>query len=161
MVLRGYAWPGLTVKVSSAEDMSACGRHPAKAPRRTREKTSGTQGIQRSILGDPGQIVGARKSLNGRKNRARKKGKNGEKSPWGQCLTRPVPNARRRSGFWLVPELVPPLSAPLSPRMPTVWIMAQWVEAGWGDVCTQAITQLFLFTIWWLDTLKEERKLSD
>ena len=28
--------------------MSACGRHPAKAPRRTREKTSGTQGIQRS-----------------------------------------------------------------------------------------------------------------
>ena len=34
--------------MSSAEDMSACGRHPAKAPRRTREKTSGTQGIQRS-----------------------------------------------------------------------------------------------------------------
>ena len=27
--------------MSSAEDMSACGRHPAKAPRRTREKTSG------------------------------------------------------------------------------------------------------------------------
>ena len=48
-----------------------------------------------------GQIVGARESLNGRKNMARRKVKNGEKSPWGQCLTRPVPNGRRRSGFWL------------------------------------------------------------
>ena len=35
---------------------------------------------------------------------ARRKVKNGEKSPWGQCLTRPVPNGRRHSGFWLVPE---------------------------------------------------------
>ena len=35
-----------------------------------------------------GQIVGARESLNGRKNMARRKVKNGEKSPWGQCLTR-------------------------------------------------------------------------
>ena len=35
---------------------------------------------------------------------ARRKVKNGEKSPWGQCLTRPVPNGRRRPGFWLVPE---------------------------------------------------------
>ena len=31
-----------------------------------------------------GQIVGARESLNGRKNMARRKVKNGEKSPWGQ-----------------------------------------------------------------------------
>ena len=46
-----------------------------------------------------GQIVGARESLNGRENVARRKLKNGEKSPWGQCLTRPVPNGRRRSGF--------------------------------------------------------------
>ena len=39
-----------------------------------------------------GQIVGARESLNGPKNMARrKKKKNGEKSPWGQCLTRKVP----------------------------------------------------------------------
>ena len=56
------------------------------------------------ILGEPssetqGQIVGARESLNGRKNKARRKVKNGEKSPWGQCLTRPVPNGRRRSRF--------------------------------------------------------------
>ena len=35
---------------------------------------------------------------------ARRKVKNGEKSPWGQCHTRPVPNGRRRSAFWLVPE---------------------------------------------------------
>ena len=34
----------------------------------------------------------------------RRKVKNGEKSPWEQCLTRPVPNGRRRSGFRLVPE---------------------------------------------------------
>ena len=40
-----------------------------------------------------GQIVGTRESLNGRKNMARRKVKNGEKSPWGQCLTRPVPTA--------------------------------------------------------------------
>ena len=46
-----------------------------------------------------GQIVGTTESLNGRKNVARRKVKNGEKSPWGQCLTRPVPNSRRRSGF--------------------------------------------------------------
>ena len=34
----------------------------------------------------------------------RKKVKNVEKSPWGQCLTRLVPNGRPRSGFSLVPE---------------------------------------------------------
>ena len=48
-----------------------------------------------------GQIVGARESLNGRKNMAWRKVKNGEKSPSGQCLTKPVPNGRRRSAFWL------------------------------------------------------------
>ena len=50
-----------------------------------------------------GLIVGAR-SLNGRENMARRKIKNGETSPRGQCLTRPVPNGRRRPGFWLVTE---------------------------------------------------------
>ena len=80
-----------------------------------------------------GQRVGARESLNGRKNMTRRKVKNGEKSPWGQCLTRPVLNGSRRSAFWLVPENscvffvpyfsarldfpAPPLSAPGSPRM--------------------------------------------
>ena len=33
--------------------------------------------------------------------RARLPLKNGEKSPWGQCLNRPVPNGRRRSALWL------------------------------------------------------------
>ena len=28
---------------------------------------------------------------------AQRKVKNGEKSPWGQCLTRPVPNGHRRN----------------------------------------------------------------
>ena len=37
-----------------------------------------------------GQIVGARESLKGRENMARRKVKNGEKSPWEQCLARPV-----------------------------------------------------------------------
>ena len=48
-----------------------------------------------------GQIVGARESLNGRKNMAWRKVKNFEKSPWGLCLTRPVLNGRRPSAFWL------------------------------------------------------------
>ena len=43
----------------------------------------------------------ARESLNGRENMARRKIKNGEKSPWGQCLTRQVPNGRRCSAFLL------------------------------------------------------------
>ena len=51
-----------------------------------------------------GQIVGARESLNGRKNMARRKVKIGDKSPWEQGLTRRVPNGRRRSDIWLVPE---------------------------------------------------------
>ena len=51
-----------------------------------------------------GQILEARESLNGRENVARRKVKNGEKSPWEQCLTRPVPNGRRRSDFRLVAE---------------------------------------------------------
>ena len=54
--------------------------------------------LEIAILGDPGAD---RESLNGRKNVARRKVKNGEKSPWGQCLTRPVPSGRRRSAFWL------------------------------------------------------------
>ena len=48
-----------------------------------------------------GQIVGATERLNGRENMARRKVKNGEKSPWGQCLTRPVSNGHHRSAFWL------------------------------------------------------------
>ena len=53
----------------------------------------------RTSLETQGQIVGARESLNERKNKARRKAKNSEKSPWGQCLTRPVPNGRHLSDF--------------------------------------------------------------
>ena len=48
--------------------------------------------------------MGARESLNEWKNMARRKVKNGEKSSWGQGLTRPIPNGHRHSGFWLVTE---------------------------------------------------------
>ena len=71
-----------------------------------------------------GQIVEARESLRGRKSMARRKVKNGEKSPWGQCLTRPMSYSSRRSLLFFVPYfssrldiLSPPLSAPGSPRM--------------------------------------------
>ena len=44
-----------------------------------------------------------------------------EKSPWGQCLTRPVPNGRRLSGFSARLDFPsPPVSAPGSPRMAPV-----------------------------------------
>ena len=68
-----------------------------------------------------GQKAGARKSLSGRENIARRKVKKGEKSPWGQCLTRPVPNGRRLSGFSARLDFPsPPVSAPGSPRMAPV-----------------------------------------
>ena len=53
-----------------------------------------------SILGDPGADSGdEEKSKRAEKYMARRKVKDGEKSPLGQCLTRPVPNGRRHSGF--------------------------------------------------------------
>ena len=59
--------------------------------------------IAKDILGDPGADSGGKGklSLYGWKNMARRKVKNGEKSGWGQCLTRPVPNCRRHSALWL------------------------------------------------------------
>ena len=54
----------------------------------------------RGILGDPGVDSGGEGKSNGLgKNMARRKVKNDEKSPRGQCLTRPVQNGRRRSAF--------------------------------------------------------------
>ena len=50
------------------------------------------------ILRDPGADSGGERKSK-RKNMARRKVKNGEKSPWGQCFTRPVLNGRRRSAF--------------------------------------------------------------
>ena len=61
---------------------------------------------------------------------ARRKVKNSEKSPWGQCLTRPVPNGRRRSDFWLVPEN---FSVFLHQRI-------QWINFGQGFIgCFDAL----------------------
>ena len=65
----------------------------------TRRAVKGLRSLLSSSSETQGHIVGARESLNGRKNKARRKVKNGEKSPSGHCLTRPVPNGRRRSGF--------------------------------------------------------------
>ena len=78
-----------------------------------------------------GQIVGARESLNGQENMARRKVKNGEKSHWGQCLTRPVPNCRGRSGFWLVPE-----KHKVFWRPPTLcaWAFPFWVLVVYGGI---------------------------
>ena len=51
-----------------------------------------------NILGDPGADSGGEgKSKRAEKYMERSKVKNGEKSPWGQCLTRPVPNGRRQN----------------------------------------------------------------
>ena len=58
----------------------------------------------RSSSETQGQIVGARESLNGWEKMARRKVKNGEESARGQSFTRPVPNGRGHSGFWLVQE---------------------------------------------------------
>ena len=55
--------------------------------------------IAKDILGDPGADSGGEGKSKRAENMARRKVKNGEKSPWGQCLTRPVPNGRRHSAF--------------------------------------------------------------
>ena len=61
------------------------------------------------ILGDSGADSGdEEKSKRAEKYMARRKVKNGEKSPWGQCLTRPVPNGRR-SLLFFVPYIFPPV----------------------------------------------------
>ena len=57
-----------------------------------------------SILGEPGADSGGEGKSKRVGNMAWRKVKDGEKSPWGQCLTTPVPNGHRSSGFWLVPE---------------------------------------------------------
>ena len=54
----------------------------------------------RPSSGTQGQIVGGMESLYGWKRKTtRRKVRNRVKSPWGQCVTRPVVNGRGRSGF--------------------------------------------------------------
>ena len=83
-----------------------------------------------------GQIVGARESLNGggRGNMPRRKVNNGKKSPWGQCLTRPVPNDRRRSGFWLVPKTFSFFSAQSQASRPMGRFVYPYTECTWMAV---------------------------
>ena len=52
--------------------------------------SDGIKGL--AILRDPGADSGG-------EGKSKLAGKYGKKSPWGQCLTRPVPNGRHRSGF--------------------------------------------------------------
>ena len=53
-----------------------------------------------TILGDPGAVSGdGEKSKTGEKKFGRRKVKNEEKSPWGQCFNGPVPNGQASSGF--------------------------------------------------------------
>ena len=58
---------------------------------------------KRSLLGTSsetqGQLVGAGKSRKRAKKFGRRKVKNEEKSPWGQCFNGPVPNSQASSGF--------------------------------------------------------------
>ena len=75
------------------------------APLRQRLHNLSTYAL-RTILGDPGAYSGGKGKSKRAEKMARRKVKNGEKSPWQQCLTRPVTNGRGRFGFWLVPENV-------------------------------------------------------
>ena len=67
--------------------------------RRKKDREVGWMDGGKDILGDPGADSGGEGKSKRAENMARRKVKNGEKSPWGQCLTRPVPNGRHRSGF--------------------------------------------------------------
>ena len=55
--------------------------------------------FHRHILGHPGADSGGEGKSERAEKYGTKKVNNGEKSPWGQRLTRPVPNGRRRSAF--------------------------------------------------------------
>ena len=60
--------------------------------------------IRGCTLGDPRADSGCEGKSKRAEKYGMKKSKDSGKSPWGQCLTRPVPNGCRRPGFWLVPE---------------------------------------------------------
>ena len=51
------------------------------------------------ILGEPGADSGGQGKSKRAGKYGTKKSKERRESPWGQCLTRPVPNGRRRSAF--------------------------------------------------------------
>ena len=92
-----------------------------------------------------GQIVGRRESLNGQKNMTRRKVKNGEKSPWGQCLTRPVPNGRRSLLFFVPYIFFRPFRLSLVPTI------CPWVsEDGHYEDCKEVcLCQQTMQTAFW------------
>ena len=53
----------------------------------------------RVIVGDPGADSGGEGKSKRAEKYGTKKSKEGRRETWGQCLTRPVPNGRRPSGF--------------------------------------------------------------
>ena len=59
---------------------------------------------------------------------ARRKVKNGEKSPWGQCLTRPVPNGRRSLLFFVPYIFFRPFRLSLAPFI-CPWVSEDASEA--------------------------------
>ena len=79
--------------------LAACSLHSQRD--RYGEQSFGRGAVKPSSSETQGEIVVARESLNRWKNMVQRKVKNSEKSPWGQCLTRPVPNGHRHSAFWL------------------------------------------------------------
>ena len=81
------------------QDPSNKERLPRSVVNRASKITLGTPLCKKAILGDPGADSGSEGKSKGAENMARRKVKNGEKSPWGQCLARLVPNGRRRSDF--------------------------------------------------------------
>ena len=102
------------------------------------------------ILGDPGADSGdEEKSKRAEKCMVRRKVMNGEKSPWGQCLTRPVPVRHCPQGLFS-PFITflrtiyfsarldfssSPLSAPGSPRMALYEPSGDRVRPAWLIKC--------------------------
>ena len=81
------------------QDPSNKERLPRSVVNRASKTTLGTPLCKKAILGDPGEDSGGEGKSKRAENMARRKVKNGEKSPLGQCLIRLVPNGRRRSDF--------------------------------------------------------------
>ena len=93
-----FHWKGLSFRIFTQNKLGVRTFRATKCQKYMVEKFTRSAHLWPSSE-TQGQIVGARESLNGPKNKAQRKVKNGQKSPWGQCLTRPVPNGRHRSSF--------------------------------------------------------------
>ena len=91
------------------------------------------------------------------KRMAPRKVKDMEKSPWGQCFTRPVPNGRSRSGFWLVPENVLvflPIRGQQTLESFRVFLHAKYMKFS----CSPCLSWLFTEALYtrWIDSVWEQ-----